>query len=29
MRCVATASDRLFVAGDNGGAVHIVELIGP
>ncbi|HEX6011759.1 MAG TPA: hypothetical protein VFY87_08160 [Geminicoccaceae bacterium] len=26
---VAVASDRLFVAGDSGGAVHIVELIEP
>jgi len=27
MTCVASISDRLFAAGDAGGAVHVVELV--
>ena len=29
MSCVAAVSDRLFVAGDEGGTVHVVELVEP
>ena len=29
MLCVATVSDRLFVAGDRGGTVHVLELVEP
>ena len=29
MTCISAASERVFVAGDSGGAVHVMELIEP
>jgi WD40 repeat protein len=29
MSCIAAASDRVFVAGDSGGTVHVMELHDP
>ena len=29
MTCIAAASDRVFVAGDSGGTVHVMELHEP